>query len=53
MNLSNEDLIKEVLKSQQDMYQNRMQARSRIAAAADIANAINNRNNNNFLSFQK
>ena len=39
---------KEVLKSQQDMYQNRMQARSRIAAAADIANAINNRNNNNF-----
>lgn len=39
---------KEVLRSQQDIYQNKMQARSRIAAAGEIANAINMRNNNNF-----
>ena len=40
--------MKRSLKSQQDIYQNKMQANSRITAANDIANAILLRNNNNF-----
>ena len=41
------------MRTQQDIYQNKMQARSRIAAAVEIANAINMRNNNNFSKLSK